>query len=155
MEKEIQISQKSWDEICRHAVDTYPEECCGVMVEGAGEETVFRCTNIQNRLHQLDAKTYPRDATIAYAMDVKELLAVQREAQASGRAIKAFYHSHPKHEAYFSEEDRASATPFGEPTYPDVHQLVISIYDGAVKQICAYHWSEEQKDFIQIPLKKV
>ena len=64
-------------------------------------------------------------------------------------------HSHPGHEAYFSEEDKAFATPFGEPTYPDNAQIVISIYDRVVKQISAYAWEQDQEDFVEIALIKI
>ncbi|MEK7210238.1 MAG: hypothetical protein AAB070_02355, partial [Candidatus Binatota bacterium] len=63
--------------------------------------------------------------------------------------------SHPNHEAYFSQEDRAFATPFGEPTYPESAQIVISIYDRAVKRISAYVWARGKKDFVEIPVKKI
>lgn len=136
-------------------MDAFPEECCGVIVSNGNSDNVRRCTNIQNTLHARDPQTYPRDATIAYAMDVKELESIIKEADASGARIKAFYHSHPGHEAYFSEEDKAFATPFGEPTFPDSAQIVISVYDRAVKGIRAYAWSREKEDFIEIALKTI
>jgi proteasome lid subunit RPN8/RPN11 len=147
--------QEAWKDIARHAVDAFPEECCGVIVSNGKSDNVRRCTNIQNTLHARDPQTYPRDATIAYAMDVKELESIIKEADASGARIKAFYHSHPGHEAYFSEEDKAFATPFGEPTFPDSAQIVISVYDRAVKGIRAYAWSREKEDFIEIALKTI
>lgn len=151
----LTLTPKAWDEISRHAVETFPEECCGVILDLGKTDMVRRCTNIQNRLHALDPDSYPRDATLAYAMDVKELEAIMDEAKAARAKIKAFYHSHPDHEAYFSQEDKAFATPFGEPSYPESTQIVISIYDRVVKRISAYAWDTEKKDFIEIPLRKV
>lgn len=151
----VTLTQEAWKDIARHAVDAFPEECCGVIVSNGKSDNVRRCTNIQNTLHARDPQTYPRDATIAYAMDVKELESIIKEADASGARIKAFYHSHPGHEAYFSEEDKAFATPFGEPTFPDSAQIVISVYDRAVKGIRAYAWSREKEDFIEIALKTI
>lgn len=151
---EITLSSAAWTEISRHAVDAFPEECCGVILLRSGKDEVRRLANIQNRLHALDPATYPRAASIAYAMDPKELEATLDQAAANGGTIKAFYHSHPNHEAYFSAEDKAFAMPFGEPTFPEAAQLVISIYDGAVKRIAAYAWSEARKDFVERPLRK-
>ncbi len=88
-------------------------------------------------------------------MDFKELESAMHEAEATRSTLKAFYHSHPGHEAYFSEEDKGFATPFGEPTYPDCAQVVISIYDRVVREICAFAWVQQEKDFVRIPLKKV
>ena len=152
---ELTITEKAWAEISRHAVDAFPEECCGVILNHGGRDDVRRLRNIQNQLHALDPESYPRDATIAYAMDPRQLEAIIREADAAGAKIKAFYHSHPNHEAYFSEEDKAFATPFGEPTYPESAQIVISIYDRVIKQISAYAWAQEKKDFVEIPLRKI
>jgi len=150
----LNLGQDAWEEMVRHAVETFPEECCGVILYNGESDEVFRCRNIQNTLHALDPETYPRDATIAYAMDPKELQSIMREAEATRAKIKAFYHSHPGHEAYFSQEDRAFASPFGEPTYPESAQIVISIYDRMVRRISAYVWSEEKKDFVEIAVEK-
>jgi proteasome lid subunit RPN8/RPN11 len=152
---EITLTETAWAEISRHAADAFPEECCGVILEYGGREQVRRFKNIQNQLRALDPETYPRDATIAYAMDPKELESTIDEAARAGGKIKAFYHSHPGHEAYFSAEDKAFAMPFGEPNFPDTVQIVISIYDRAVKRLAAYAWVETKKDFVEIPLRKI
>ncbi len=151
----LTLTQEAWEEIERHAVGTFPEECCGIILGHGQSDDVHRCTNIQNTLHARDPQTYPRDATIAYAMDAKELESIIKQADASKAKIKAFYHSHPNHEAYFSDEDKAFATPFGEPTFPESGQIVISVYDRIVKRVRAYAWSQEKRDFIEIALKKI
>lgn len=151
----LTLAQKAWDEISSHAEEAFPEECCGVVLYDGKSDQVRRCRNIQNALHALDPETYPRNATIAYAMDPRELESILREAEGSGAKIKAFYHSHPNHEAYFSQEDKAFASPFGEPNYPESAQVVISIYDRVVKRITAYGWAAQKRDFIEIPIKKI
>jgi proteasome lid subunit RPN8/RPN11 len=148
------LSAAACEQISRHAEETFPDECCGVVFGDGTSERVQRLTNIQNRLHALDPQTYPRTAAIAYAMDPKELEAAIDEAERSGGKLKAFYHSHPNHDAYFSEEDKAFATPFGEPTFPGAAQVVISIYDRVVKRIAIFVWSEDKKDFAPVPLER-
>lgn len=151
----LTLTAKAWEELRRHAMETFPEECCGVILDKGASDQVRRCVNVQNRLHALDPQTYPRDATIAYAMDPRELQAILRESETTGARIKAFYHSHPDHDAYFSEEDKAFACPFGEPAYPDSAQIVISIYDRAVKQVLAYAWDQEKEDFVEVAIQKI
>ncbi len=148
----IHVQPQTWDAICRHAQETFPEECCGAILEGSGDEKVHRITNIQNAMHTKDPQSYPRDATIAYFMNPKELLAVIRETDSSKATLKAFYHSHPNHDAYFSAEDRARAMFVDEPSYPDAAYLVISIYDREVRVIRAYVWDGTSKDFVEAPL---
>ena len=150
---ELTLTETAWAGISRHAVDAFPEECCGVILDHRGHDEVRRLTNIQSQLHALDPKSYPRDATIAYATDFRELGAIIREAEAAGANIKAFYHSHPNHKAYFSEEDKAAVIALAEPPYPEAAQVVISIYHRVVKEIRAYAW--KMPDFVEIPLKKI
>lgn len=151
---ELSLSEKALEEIAQHAQETFPEECCGVIFHDGAVDRVHRLKNIQNQLHALDPQTYPRTAAIAYAMDYKELELVIDEAKRNGARLKAFYHSHPNHDAYFSNEDKAFASPFGEPTFPGTAQLVVAIYDQVVKEMSAFAWSDQEKDFIKVPLSK-
>jgi proteasome lid subunit RPN8/RPN11 len=153
-QRTVEITQDVWSEISRHAQETFPEECCGVILSSAETDGAHPLKNIQNKLHALDPQTYPRTAAIAYAMDPLELEAVLEQAQAKGQTLKAFYHSHPDHDAYFSDEDKAFAKPFGEPTYPDAVQIVISIYNRAVKVIRAFAWSDDMNDFVEVPIDR-
>jgi len=148
----IHLQPHSWDAICRHAQETFPEECCGAILRGAGGEEVRRITNVQNVMHARDPQTYPRDATIAYFMDPKELLKVVQEVDSGRAALKAFYHSHPNHDAYFSAEDKARAMFGDEPSYPEAVHLVISIYGREVRAIRAYVWEEGARDFVETEL---
>jgi proteasome lid subunit RPN8/RPN11 len=154
-QKTLYLSEAAWNEISRHAHEAFPEECCGVVFSNGMADQVHRLKNIQNQLHDLDPQTYPRTAVIAYAMDPMELESVIQRAQSSGAKLKAFYHSHPNHEAYFSDEDKAFACPFGEPTFPETGQIVVSIYDRIVKRISAFAWSDEKKDFVEVTLTKM
>ena len=147
------LTAKSIEDISHHARQAFPEECCGVIFSNGDTERVQGLSNIQNKLHALDPITYPRTAVIAYAMDPKEL--EQAMGAAGGAKLKAFYHSHPNHDAYFSDEDKAFACPFGEPTFPGAGQIVVSVYDGAVRRICAYAWSDSAGDFVEVAVKKV
>jgi len=149
------LTQEAWNEISRHAQETFPEECCGVIFSARGADCVLRLKNIQNKLHALDPQTYPRTAAIAYAVDPLELESVIRQSEEKGQTLKAFYHSHPDHDAYFSDEDKAFASPFGEPTYPDAAQIVVSVYNRAVKVIRAFAWSDEKDDFVEVPIDRL
>ena len=148
----IDLQNYAWSSIAAHAQETFPDECCGVIFSRDGVDRVVPLKNIQNKLHALDPLTFARTAIIAYAMDPLELDGVIRQAEAHGERLKAFYHSHPNHDAYFSDEDKAFACPFGEPTFPDTVQIVISIYDRKVTTAKAFVWSSAKTDFIEVPL---
>jgi proteasome lid subunit RPN8/RPN11 len=150
--KSLQLSDHTLKEIKQHARETFPEECCGIVLSDGASDRVQQLKNIQNKLHALDPVTYPRTAAIAYAMDPQELEEVIHKAEGAGAKLKAFYHSHPDHEAYFSDEDKAFASPFGEPTFPGTAQIVVSIYGRVVKRVAAFAWSSDKKDFVEIPV---
>lgn len=149
----VELQEDAWNRIAFHAQETFPDECCGVVLSRGHGDRVVPLNNIQNKLHDLDPVTYPRTAVIAYAIDPLELDGVIRQAEANGERLKAFYHSHPNHEAYFSDEDKVFACPFGEPTFPDTVQIVVSIYERTVKTAKAFVWSDKKSDFVEVPLR--
>ena len=149
------LNETAFAAIAEHAEKTYPEECCGVVLSRDGRDEVHCLDNIQNTLHAKDPDTFSRDARTAYTLDPKELEAVLQQATRRGLAFKALYHSHPDHDAYFSNEDKACATPFGEPTYPDTAQIVVSVMNGSVGRLAVYAWNPDIEDFVETTLKRV
>ena len=147
------LSQDHLGEIHKHALDEYPYECCGIiagLTDAEENDILFRCTNIQNKLHEMDPETYPRDAKTAYNIDPRELFKVFTEIESKGMILKAFYHSHPDHDAYFSDEDKKMALFDGEPTYPDAKHLVISVYNNIVKDEALFGWNFKTRSFEKI-----
>ncbi|MCP4231916.1 MAG: hypothetical protein GY771_17445, partial [bacterium] len=108
---------------------------------------LYRCRNIQNELHEKDPQKFVRDARTAFYVDPKELLNIQRECEKRGMHIKLFYHSHPDHDAYFSAEDKAMALFDGEPLYPEARYLVVSLYEGKIKDHALFSWNSESAAF--------
>jgi [CysO sulfur-carrier protein]-S-L-cysteine hydrolase len=148
------LKQEQLDEIHRHAVGEYPFECCGIVigkVDHNDQDILFQCTNIQNKLHEKDPETFVRDARTAYNIDPKELMGIFKEVESKQLPIKVFYHSHPEHDAYFSEEDARMALFDGEPIYPEASYLVVSIYDKKIRDQALFTWSAETKTFERAP----
>ena len=138
------------EQICGHAVEEYPFECCGIIIGKSGttgEDVLHRCRNIQNALHEKDPGTFSRDARTAYYIDPKELMSIFKQAEKGGLVIKLFYHSHPEHDAYFSEEDHRMALFDGEPLYPHASYLVVSVYNREVKEQAFFSWDPESRAF--------
>jgi proteasome lid subunit RPN8/RPN11 len=148
----VTITHITYREITAHAAEAFPNECCGFIVRRAGRQEVVPVSNVQDRLHALDPQQYPRTATTAYSMG-KEQLPVIRGHEHGELAIEAVYHSHPQHDAYFSDEDRKNAAPGGEPTYPQAGQIVISVYGGEVKAVKAFGWDDQRRDFPEVELR--
>ena len=149
----LTFQPETLNHIFEHATSEFPEECCGVILGTDTQDFVRKCRNIQNALHQEDPDTYPRDARTAYVMHPDDLIAVHKEADTQQWQIKAFYHSHPNHEAYFSEKDKADAMMWDEPTYPGTTYLVISVYDAEIRAVKGFAWDETSKHFVEVPLR--
>ncbi|MFQ5451092.1 MAG: Mov34/MPN/PAD-1 family protein [Nitrospinaceae bacterium] len=133
-----------------HALEEYPYECCGIITgkPGSSEEDILhRCKNIQNKLHAMDPKTFVRDARTAFYIDPMELMGILKETEKKQQQIKAFYHSHPDHDAYFSEEDERMALFDREPLYPGACYLVVSVYDRKIKDLALFAWNSQKKVF--------
>jgi proteasome lid subunit RPN8/RPN11 len=99
----LKIPQKEYVAIRQHGEETYPHECCGVLLGAAeGEERVVtssaRCGNTR-----VDS---PHNR---YHIDPKELVRIQREGRDRGEDIVGFYHSHPDHPARWSPTDLEEA----------------------------------------------
>ena len=99
----LKIPQSALDSLRRHGEQTYPHECCGVLL-GAFEDggravrEVVRASN--TRLDALHNR---------YSIDPGELVRIQRQARERGLEIVGFYHSHPDHPARWSATDLAEA----------------------------------------------
>ncbi|MBF0566745.1 MAG: M67 family metallopeptidase [Nitrospirae bacterium] len=170
MRKSITINGDTLKRIYSHAVESYPNECCGIITGKTAdadvqagqkaqtghvgmqagkeqEQTVHPCRNIQDELHASDPVKYPRTARVAYAMNRDEAEEIFKSAKRSGESVVAFYHSHPEHDAYFSEEDKEAQTVFGEPEFPEALQVVISVKLGMINGIKYFRWNGSSGDF--------
>jgi proteasome lid subunit RPN8/RPN11 len=99
----LKIGQKDYAEIRRHGEETYPHECCGVLLGQMDGDTrtvtsTARCGNTRTDSPQS-----------RYHIDPKELVRIQREGRARSEDIVGFYHSHPDHSAQWSQTDLAEA----------------------------------------------
>ena len=79
----------------------------------------------------------------------------ERLAERPRGSLRAFYHSHPDHEAYFSEEDVRQATPLGEPSYPQALQIVISLDQNEVRDVKAFAWSDESSTYEPVEIEPI
>lgn len=128
------VSEKTMAAIHEQARAAYPEECCGMVVERGGGLEVVPIENVQNELHALDPEQFPRTAATAYSMRYSDVEPLFEGAYRGELRLVAVYHSHPDHDAYFSEQDRAAADGWvDDPNYAEAVQFVVSVRQGEVK----------------------
>ena len=103
----LRIPQPLYDQLRAHGEETYPNECCGIMLGRAEADDIT--------VHDLirAGNTRTDSAHNRYHIAPQELIAAQRHARKSGLDIVGFYHSHPDHPAHWSTTDFAEAHWFG------------------------------------------
>jgi len=135
-ESPIGIPARILNELCEHARDAEPEECCGlVLSEGALRfGRAVRCQNEMTLRHDEDPAGFPRDNRSAYYMSARDVLAVTREAERTGEHVTAVYHSHVGAGAYLSPVDLSYAQHAAFP-FPHANQIVLSVFERSVREI--------------------
>lgn len=101
------LEQMQFEAVRRHGEETYPHECCGVLLGRAEDAT----TNVVEVVPASNTRT--DSARNRYQIAPQELIRIQREARQKGLDIVGFYHSHPDHPALWSKTDLAEAHWFG------------------------------------------
>ena len=135
----LRLTESLYDELRRHGEQTYPHECCGILlgtVEGEvrAVHATIRCGNTR------DDSPHNR-----YHIDPKELVAAQREARQKGLDIVGFYHSHPDHPA------RWSPTDFAEAHWIGCSYVITSVEKGRAAETNSFALAgtaEEDKHFV-------
>lgn len=134
----LNIARTAYEELRRHGEETYPHECCGVLLgrmenEARVVEAVARCGNTNTESPQN-----------RYFIDPAELVRIQREGRERGQDIVGFYHSHPDHPARPSGFDLENAHWIG------CSYVITAIEKGLAKATGSFELageSEESKEF--------
>ena len=116
----LKLRRAEYDAIRRHGEETYPYECCGVLLGAIAEDVrevrvTVRCGNTR-----IDS---PQNR---YNIDPRELVKVQRDARERDLDIVGFYHSHPDHPARWSQTD------FNEAHWIGCSYVITSVEQGKV-----------------------
>ena len=99
----LRIRFSDYNTLRAHGEQTYPHECCGVLLGHASPA-------VNEVLQIVEAgNTRTDSAHNRYNIAPAELIRIQRQARAAALDIVGFYHSHPDHPAQWSSTDIAEA----------------------------------------------
>ncbi|NJR38633.1 MAG: M67 family metallopeptidase [Leptolyngbyaceae cyanobacterium CSU_1_4] len=132
----VQFLNSQVQQIIIHAVRTYPQECCGLLLGHLSPDRsckqvikIWETVNAWNPEVGADLTTIipqlgqgKRDR---FWIDPQDLLAAQRDARDHQMNIVGIYHSHPDHPAVPSESDRLLA-------WSEYSYLILSVRSGIV-----------------------
>ena len=126
----IAIRRAELEEMCAHAREASPEECCGLIGgvhHGAAHKTVYRLRNVARRRRN------------AYEAAPEDLFRAQRLMRERGEQLLAIYHSHPQSsEPVPSEKDVRLAY------YPSAVYFIIGFREGCECGLGAFRISERE-----------
>jgi proteasome lid subunit RPN8/RPN11 len=100
----LRIEYADYEALRAHGEETYPNECCGVLL---GKNVGGEGNHVQQIVRAGNTRT--DSAHNRYNIAPHELVRVQRQARGLGLDIVGFYHSHPDHPAQWSPTDFAEA----------------------------------------------
>src|ERR1700722_10719546 len=100
----LRLSRENYEALRQHGEETYPHECCGVLL-GRMDDDGTRIVTTTARA----GNTRTDSAHNRYNIDPKDLIRIQREGRDRGEDIVGFYHSHPDHPARWSSTAWAEA----------------------------------------------
>ena len=100
----LKIQRKEYEALRQHGEETYPHECCGILLGQFGDDGVRTVTSVVQAGNTRSDSPHNR-----YNIDPKDYIRAQREGRERGEDVVGFYHSHPDHPAQWSQTDLADA----------------------------------------------
>lgn len=136
----LRIGKRALEEIEAHMEETYPNECCGLIigsVSGGDRRAVrsWRCGNLNTER-----------AVDRYELDPRDMLRAERDLEGSDEDIIGIYHSHPDHPSRPSGFDRDHA--WGGWSY-----VIGSVMGGRVASLQSWVLDEGAKRFDEEPVE--
>lgn len=137
--------------IARHAEETYPNECVGLLlgrIDGMRTEVaeVFPAPNrwtAEVGLTPTDADHSQRDR---FYLDPRDYLRADRTASARGLDVVGCYHSHPDHPAIPSPRDLTGAQAIGSGSR--FVFLIQSVHSGRAAELTAWLLVDDGARFV-------
>ena len=140
----VRLSGTLLEEMKLHALEVYPEECCGFLIGSAGESlrepdrTIVAVRRAQNE--------HRGERSRRFLIAPEELRSFERSLEGTPRAVVGFYHSHPDHPARPSQFDQDHAWPW-------YSYLVLATTKDDVTAIGAFELDPERAVFQEVTLR--
>src|SRR6266567_4358918 len=138
----LRLGQSHYDALRQHGEETYPHECCGVLLGHTEVDGTRVVTSIARTTNTRTDSPQNR-----YNIDPKELVCIQREGREREEDIIGFYHSHPDHPAQWSSTDLAEAH------WIDCSYVITSVMSGRATETRSFLLTgsadEKEKEFIE------
>jgi proteasome lid subunit RPN8/RPN11 len=138
----IRISEETLQKIKQHGEETYPEECCGMMLgsNDGDSRTIEETIEINN--------SQGENRRRRFLIKPRQYFQAERTASEKRKELLGFYHSHPDHPAEPSAFDTEHALPH-------FIYVIVSVSEGRAKNVTAWSLSEDRSHFEESPLSVI
>ncbi len=139
----LRASETILEEVAAHARASYPDECCGFLIAGpdlrdpSAPRTLVASEPAEN--------AFEGGRSTRFLLRPQELRAADRRAEAGGRAVVGFYHSHPDRPARPSRLDQENA-------WPGYSYLVIHVDAAQATELRAFELDPDSLEFRPVRL---
>ncbi len=132
----IRMSEEAVRAITIDAEQTYPEECCGMLLgmSSNGGHTVTETAEIENRQEENRRRRF--------LITPEQYRFAEETARRKGLELLGFYHSHPDHPAAPSDFDREHALPW-------FSYVIIGVNRGRAGELTAWLLDESHMRFVE------
>lgn len=131
----LRLSRAHLEQILKHAEESYPSECCGIIVGTPGE--VKEASEVYRGRNAVVERARDR-----YELDPRDIIEAQRRARQASLDIIGYYHSHPDHPARPSQYDTERA-------WPGYSYIVVSVAGGRAEAANSWVYNESTRAFEQ------
>src|SRR5580704_14863925 len=114
----LKIGRKEYEGLRQHGEETYPHECCGLLLGQANGDERVVVSFARARNTRTDS---PHNR---YNIDSNDYVRIQKEGRERGEDVIGYYHSHPDHPAHWSQTDLAEAY------WPGYSYVITSVEQG-------------------------
>jgi proteasome lid subunit RPN8/RPN11 len=135
----LKIGAGDVDNIHRHARETYPEECSGVMVGmSSGEMKIVVDVWPAENIHE-------EERSRRFLIDPRIYMEFEKRASERDMDILGVYHSHPDHPAEPSEYDREHA-------WPGWSYVIASVGEDGVRDMRSWVLKSDRSGYEEEPI---
>ena len=135
----LRLGQVHYQALRQHGEETYPHECCGILLGSTEEDGTRVVTSVARAGNTRNDSPHNR-----YNIDPKDQIRIQREGRQRGEEVIGYYHSHPDHPAEPSRTDLAEAH------WPGLSYVITSVENGRAVLTNSFEltsFDESEKEF--------
>lgn len=132
----LKINSEANNVMQQHAIEIFPDECCGFLYGSENEET----RNIELVVPVNNTKD--GDKKRRFEISAIDYMKAEQYALQNNIGLLGVYHSHPQHPAIASEHDLRQAVPY-------FSYVILSVIDKKIDDIKSWKLNEENTQFLE------